>query len=152
MIPTLLPGDRIIVDKFFYHSNEPKPGDVVLFELPRNPNQIFIKRLIGLPGDTVEVKNKFLYINGKQMHEPYALNLDSQIIPQKTQPRDFFGPVHVPKNQLFMLGDNRDFSSDSRFWGFLPVYGVKGKVLLVYWSWDNANRTIRWNRIGKFIN
>jgi len=151
MIPSLMPGDRIIVNKFFYQTREPRPGDVILFELPRNPDQIFIKRLIGLPGDKVEINSKVLYINDKPIHESYALNLDTQVIPKETQPRDFFGPVRVPRDHLFMLGDNRDYSSDSRFWGFLPANGIKGKVVMVYWSRDNATGNIRWGRIGKCI-
>ncbi|MCJ7773009.1 MAG: signal peptidase I [Desulfobacterales bacterium] len=151
MIPTLLAGDHILVNKFFYYVHEPLPGDVIIFELPRNPKQAFIKRIIGKPGDKIEIKAKALYINDIVISEPYTINTDPQIIPQKAQPRDFFGPIIVPKNHLFMLGDNRDYSSDSRFWGFLPIDGVKGKVSNIYWSWDNENKNVRWERIGKFI-
>jgi len=151
MMPTLLAGDHILVNKFFYNMHDPLPGDVIIFELPRNPRQAFIKRIIGQPGDKIEIKGKALYINDKNIRERYAINMDPQIIPQKVQPRDFFGPIIVPKNYLFMLGDNRDYSSDSRFWGFLPMKGVKGKVSNIYWSWDNENNKIRWSRIGKFV-
>ena len=151
MVPTLLPGDHILVNKFFYKMHDPLPGDVIIFELPRNPKQAFIKRIIGQSGDKIEIKGKALFINDKPIREHYTINIDNQIIPPKTQPRDFFGPVIVPKNYLFMLGDNRDYSSDSRFWGFLPIEGVKGKVSNIYWSWDKENKKARWKRIGKFV-
>jgi len=151
MTPTLLNGDHILVNKFFYNTHDPLPGHVVLFELPRNPKQIFIKRIIGRPGDKIEIKNKKLFINEKLTREPYAINMDLQTMPQKAQPRDFFGPVIVPDDHFFMLGDNRDFSSDSRFWGFLPMEGIKGKVSNIYWSWDKDNNKVRWNRIGKSV-
>lgn len=151
MVPTLLNGDHILVNKFFYYVREPLPGDIIIFELPRNPKQAFIKRIIGKPGDKIEIKAKALYINDIVISEPYTINTDPQIIPQEAQPRDFFGPIIVPKNHLFMLGDNRDYSSDSRFWGFLPVDGVKGKVSNIYWSWDKENKNVRWERIGKSV-
>ena len=151
MVPTLLSGDHILVNKFFYNIHDPVPGDVIIFELPRNPRQAFIKRIIGQPGDKIEIRSKALYINDKRILEQYAINIDPQTIPQKAQPRDFFGPVTVPKDHLFMLGDNRDYSSDSRFWGFLPKEGVKGKVSNIYWSWDNENKKVRWKRIGKSV-
>jgi signal peptidase I len=151
MVPTLLNGDHILVNKFFYTMHDPLPGDVVIFELPRNPRQAFIKRIIGQPGDKIEIKGKALYINDKRIREQYAVNIDPQIMPPKAQPRDFFGPIIVPENHLFVLGDNRDYSSDSRFWGFLPMEGVKGKVSNIYWSWDNENKKVRWKRIGKSV-
>jgi len=151
MVPTLLTGDRILVNKFFYNIHDPLPGDVIIFELPRNPKQAFIKRIIGQPGDKIEIRGKALYINDKHIREQYAINIDPKIIPQKAQPRDFFGPIIVPKDHLFMLGDNRDYSSDSRFWGFLPMEGIKGKVSNIYWSWDNENNKTRWKRIGKSV-
>ncbi|MBW1643159.1 MAG: signal peptidase I [Deltaproteobacteria bacterium] len=151
MVPTLRTGDHIIVNKFFYNMHDPLPGDVIIFELTRNPKQAFIKRIIGQPGDKIEIRSKALYINDKRIYEQYAINIDPQIIPPKTQPRDFFGPINVPKNHLFMLGDNRDFSSDSRFWGFLPMEGVKGKVSYIYWSLDSENKKVRWKRIGKSV-
>ena len=151
MVPTLLPGDHILVNKLFYKTHEPLPGDVIIFELPRNPNQAFIKRIIGKPGDKIQIKRKTLYLNDNSMSEPYAINTDPRVVPQKAQPRDYYGPIIVPEDHLFMLGDNRDFSSDSRFWGFLPIKGVKGKVSNIYWSWDKNNKEIRWKRVGKTV-
>ena len=151
MVPTLMAGDHIIVNKIFFKKHALQPGDVILFELPRNPKQLFVKRIIGKPGDKIEIKGKTLYVNAEIIYEPYSISLDPHIIPQKTQPRDFFGPIIVPKNHLFVLGDNRDYSSDSRFWGFLPIKGIKGKVSNIYWSWDKENRKVRWKRIGKSV-
>jgi len=151
MVPTLLAGDQILVNKLYYTSHDPLPGDVILFELPRNPRQTFIKRIVGKPGDQIKINTKILFVNGKAILEPYAINKDPQIIPEQAQPRDYFGPVIVPEGHLFLLGDNRDFSSDSRFWGCLPIRGVKGKVSTIYWSYDNEQRKIRWSRIGNRV-
>jgi len=151
MVPTLVDGDFIIANKFYYKTHDPKPGDVILFELPRNPRQTFIKRVIGKPGDKIEIQAKILFINNKAIYESYAIHTDPLIIPPNAQPRDYFGPVIVPENHLFVLGDNRDFSSDSRFWGFLPRRSVKGNVSHIYWSCDGVNNKVRWNRIGKAV-
>jgi signal peptidase I len=151
MVPTLLNGDHILVNKFSYNLHDPLRGDVIIFELPRNPKQTFIKRIIGLPDDKIEIRAKALYINDTVTREHYAINMDPQTIPKKAQPRDYFGPISVPKDHVFMLGDNRDYSSDSRFWGFLPMEGIKGKVSNIYWSWDEENRKVRWKRIGKTV-
>ncbi len=83
--------------------------------------------------------------------EPYAINLDSSIIPSYLSPRDYFGPIIIPEDSLFVLGDNRDNSADSRFWGFVDKKTIKAKVVNVYWSWDKSNKKVRWDRIGKFI-
>lgn len=159
MIPTLSIGDHIFVLKFMYgvkipfsdtilfHTWSPKRGDVVVFKYPREENTDFIKRLIGEPGDTIEVKNKQLYINGEPVKEPYIIHSDPNII----QERDNFGPVTVPEGKYFMMGDNRDQSLDSRFWGFVSENKMKGKAALIYWSWDSKESWVRFERIGKII-
>jgi signal peptidase I len=159
MIPTLSVGDHIFVLKFMYgvkipfsdtilfHTWAPKRGDVVVFKYPREEKTDFIKRLIGEPGDTIEVKNKQLYINGEPVKEPYIIHTDSNIIPE----RDNFGPVTVPEGKYFMMGDNRDQSLDSRFWGFVSENKLKGKAALIYWSWDSKESWVRFGRIGKVI-
>lgn len=149
MIPSLLPGDHVLVDKFTYKNNSPQRGDIVVFPFPSDPSKPFIKRLIGLEGDIVEVKKKQLYINNKMYEEGYIVHNEPDIIPATLQPRDFLGPVTIPPNSLFVLGDNRDRSFDSRFWGFVDKSTVEGKVKIIYWSWDKQNSCVRWDRIGK---
>lgn len=163
MIPTLLIGDHILVNKFSYGIRnpltgnlwlaiaEPQRGDVVVFKFPQNPDQDFIKRVVGLPGDTVQGINKKIYVNGKELADAQAVHLDPQTIPGSIQPRDTFGPVTVPSNALFVMGDNRDNSHDSRFWNFVDFRAVKGKAFMLYWSWDSDNFGVRWNRIGTLI-
>lgn len=169
MIPTLLIGDHILVNKFIYGIRNPFNGkvfipiekptrnDVVVFKYPRNPKQDYIKRVIGVEGDRIEVINKKVYINNKPFDDPYGFNLDPKVLPNP--PRDNFGPVIVPKDSLFMMGDNRDNSADSRYWGFVNLNAVKGKAFLLYWSWDADNFSwqlghlfpVRWRRIGSLI-
>jgi signal peptidase I len=121
---TLQVGDMIFVNRFLYLFNSPQRGDVVVFKYPENPNQDFVKRLIGLSGDTVAILDGRVLINGNELGEPYI----------KESPADDYGPVVVPDNSYLMLGDNRNNSRDSRFWGYLPKSMVKGKAFLIYWS------------------
>ena len=161
MEKTLLIGDYILVMKSIYGIRmpwtnkviipikDPKHGDVIVFAYPRDPSKDFIKRVIGVPGDKVELRNKKLYINGQPTKDEYAHYDDPSIYPMMVQPRDDFGPIVVPENKLFVLGDNRDKSSDSRVWGFVDMDAVRGKAILVYISWDGWR--IRWDRIGKIV-
>ena len=151
MIPTLLAGDHILVNKFIYKKSEPQRGDIIVFEYPKNPSQDYVKRLIGLAGDVVEIENKQLFINGHKYSEDYRINSDLHIFPGYQSPRDNFGPVVVPEGFLFVMGDNRDNSADSRFWGFVAREKIKGKVISLYWSWDREAGYIRWERIGNTI-
>lgn len=169
MIPTLLIGDHILVNKFIYGIRNPFTGnilipidkpsrnDVIVFKYPRNPKQDYIKRVIGIEGDRIEIRNKKLYLNGEPLNDPYGFHLDPKV--QHNPPRDNFGPIVVPKNSLFMMGDNRDNSADSRYWGFVDLNAVKGKAFLLYWSWDSASFSwqlgnlfpVRWGRLGTLI-
>lgn len=124
MEPTLMTNDRIIVSKVGYRIHEPARGDVIVFRYPRNERQVFVKRLIGLPGDTVELKDSRLLINGQAMAEPY--------LPAGLEFANF-GPVDVPADTYFCLGDNRNLSNDSRVWGFMPDKNLIGKAVIVYW-------------------
>lgn len=124
MEPTLIQGDRIIVNKLTYRINEPKRGDIMVFKYPVNPQRDFIKRLVGLPGETVEIKDSKVYINGKP--------IDQSFLPTGLE-YDDFAPVKIPENQYFMMGDNRNNSEDSRYWGTLPKKNIIGKAMLIYW-------------------
>ena len=152
MQPTILKGDYILVNKYVYYFAEPRPGDIILFPHPKASNRDFIKRLIATEGDLVEIRDKQVYINEKKLQESYVIHNDPMIIPQKIRPRDNFGPITVPPNFIFVLGDNRDNSFDSRHWGFLDKRKVKGKASSVYWSWNQEGFRMRWKRIGIPLN
>ncbi|OPY11101.1 MAG: Signal peptidase I P [Syntrophus sp. PtaU1.Bin005] len=163
MKPTLLVGDHILVNKFLYGIkvphfrntifpiNEPQRGDVVVFIYPEDRSKDFIKRVIAVSGDTVEIRNKKIYLNGKLYKDGKGVYVDSFILPGSLQPRDNFGPVTVPPSSLFVMGDNRDQSYDSRFWGFVDLKDVLGKAIVIYWSWDRENRGVRWDRLGDLL-
>ena len=148
MIPTVLVGDQIIANKYIYKTAEPRRGDIIIYPYPEDPSRIFVKRLIAIEGDIVETINKRLYLNGKEQSEPYIINSDRGHIEDT---RDNFGPVTVPSGMLCFMGDNRDQSYDSRFYGFVPKKTIKGKAISIYWSWDAVSHTVRWDRIGKLI-
>jgi signal peptidase I len=163
MKDTLLIGDHILVSKFIYGIKNPfndatlipfkKPQrrDIVVFKYPVNPTQDYIKRVVGLPGDTIEIKDKKVYVNDEPQEEKYAIFLDNKILPAHVQRRDNMGPITVPENSLFVMGDNRDNSYDSRFWNFVDLKSVKGKAFILYWSWDKENFSVRWNRIANLV-
>ena len=163
MKPTLLIGDHILVSKFNYGIRlplirstlipvgTPKRGDIVVFIYPEDRSKDFIKRLIGLPGDTIEIRDKKILLNGLPWSDAHGVYVDNLIIPGSVQPRDNFGPVTVPEGSLFVMGDNRDESYDSRFWGFVPMKDVLGKALIIYWSWNQEDHGVRWNRIGSIL-
>ena len=152
MEPTLLRGDHILVDKRGVNFAR---GDLVIFEFPPDQGKAhprdFIKRIVGLPGDQIEIRDKQLLVNGQPMEEPYAVHHDTETVPAVASPRDFFGPVEVLQGSYFMLGDNRDYSYDSRFWGTVTKGKIKGRVLNIYWSWDGQEHRVRWDRIGREI-
>jgi len=163
MKQTLLVGDHILVNKFIYGVKipflqttiipitNPKRGDIVVFKFPEDPSKDFIKRVIGIAGDKVEIRDKIVYVNNKPLNHDHGIHTDSYDLPASVQPRDNFGPVIVPPHKLFVMGDNRDQSYDSRFWGFVDLKAVKGKALMIYWSWDKDNFGVRWNRIGHLL-
>ena len=130
MEPTLLVGDRIIAYKLFYGLNNVKRGDIIVFKFPLNPKKDYIKRVIGLPGDKIKIRDKVVYINDKRLIEPYVVHRDKWNI---GFPRDDYGPIVVPPGSLFVLGDNRDSSEDSRYWGFVPEKNIVGRAFLIYW-------------------
>lgn len=185
---TLLVGDFLLVNKAVYGVqvpgtqvrlpafDAPKRGDVVVFLPPHDPGKNYVKRLVGLPGDTLRMINKVLYVNGERQDEPYVRHIDlggdvyspsmlwqrehlaPGIDPMTYRPsRDNWGPIVVPPGRYFVLGDNRDDSDDSRYWGFVDGAAVRGQPLFVYYSFDPTLRPfpwvtgIRWERIGEFI-
>jgi signal peptidase I len=163
MEDTLAIGDHILVSKFIYGTKipfsdkrilkirDPRRGDVIVFEYPEDPSKDFIKRVIGTPGDEVEVKEKKVYINGMPYENPHEVHKEKELIPREQNPRDNFGPVKVPENSYFVMGDNRDRSYDSRFWGFVKNSKIKGLAFIKYWSWDSARFRVRWGNIGRLI-
>lgn len=163
MVPTLLVGDHILVNKFVYGVKLPgmekkvfvisKPGrgDIVVFRYPENPDRDFIKRIVAREGDMIESKDKTIYINQEPVEESYIRHTDDSIKPSQSEPRDNFGPIVVPKGKYFVMGDNRDQSYDSRFWGFVDENKIKGKALIIYWSWDKQKKFPRFQRLGRLV-
>ena len=171
MLPTLLIGDHLLVNKFRYGIRipftgnllvpfgNPERGDVVVFRFPKDRSVDYIKRVIGTPGDTVEIRDKKVYINGEPIDDPYAHISSPSVLAANASPRDNLGPVLVPDGRIFVLGDNRDHSYDSRFWGFVDQQDILGKAFILYWSWDiekpllsfDRLASIRWNRMANII-
>lgn len=159
MLDTLLVGDYLFVNKLDYGAKvpyietrlpgfrKPAPGDVIVFQYPDDPRRDYIKRCVAVGGQTVEVKNKVLYVDGVKRDEPFVKHIDPTNHPASFDPRDNFGPYHVPAGHLFMMGDNRDNSNDSRFWGPVNMSLVKGRAMFLYWSWDGERRWPRFHRI-----
>ncbi len=137
MLETLQIGDHILVNKFKYRFTRVKRGDIIVFEYPVNPKIDFIKRVIGLPGDVVRVIEKKVYLNGQPLDEPYAIFRDAK---GGTNEGDNFGPLTVPDDSYFVMGDNRDESYDSRFWGVLSGEAVKGNAFFIYWPISRFGR------------
>ncbi len=162
MEPNLLIGDHLLVNKFvtaptmfgferaLLPTREVRRGDIIVFKYPEEPERDFIKRVIGLPGETLELTNKQVHINGEPIDEPYAHFMQppsTDGTAQPWDPRHTFGPVTVPDGHYFMMGDNRDNSQDSRFWGFMPASFVKGRAMVIYWSFGEEG-----TRFGRILN
>jgi signal peptidase I len=162
----LLVGDHLVVNKFIFSEHWDSPlhallpyrplerGDVVVFKFPLEPRRDFIKRCVALAGDTVEIRDKQLFVNGLPRDEPYAvfkkdsLLPNTSAVPPSLRTRDNFGPYTVPPGTVFCLGDNRDNSHDSRFWGPVPVENVKGRAVLIYWSFESPPSDGQWRSFG----
>jgi signal peptidase I len=149
--PTLLIGDHILARKAYAVKQGIKRGDMVIFPYPDDPSKDYIKRIVALGGEALEIMDKKVLINGEILNEPYVIYTDQKILQNKFGHRDNLGPLTVPDDSVFVLGDNRDESNDSRFWGFLKRATIKGKAYSIYWSWDRESFRVRWNRIGKRI-
>ncbi len=170
MLETLQIGDQILVNKFIYgvkipftngmtliSIKEPKKGDVVVFKFPEDPTKDFIKRVIAVAGDTLEIRGKKIYVNDTLVEgEKYAIYRDVNIYPDDFRygdraKRDNYKKTIIPENKFFVMGDNRDNSHDSRFWGFVDLTAVKGKAFIIYWSWNKDKFRPRLSRIGDLI-
>jgi signal peptidase I len=181
MIPTLLIGDHILVSKLSYgvqwpthckfqmalppvncyasqaiiEFGKPQRGDIIVFRFPEDEEKDFIKRIVGTPGDTVQIRNKAVLVNGIPLDDKsFTQRIDPGIIDGTINPRDNFGPVTVPEGAYFVMGDNRDQSLDSRFWGYVREEKIRGKAFRIYWSWSGQGRWtewVRWERFGKAI-
>ena len=163
MMDSLLVGDYILVNKFLYGPElpytdarvpglrDPHRGDIIVFRYPQDEKRDFIKRIVGTPGDVVQVKGTQVWLNGQPIPEPYVKRVDS---PLPATGQGYCGyaygcePTVVPANSYFVMGDNRDNSQDSRYWGFVTRDKIKGKAFLIYWSWDSDRHWLRWRRLG----
>jgi signal peptidase I len=166
MEPTLLVGDHILVNKFIYGIivpythirlfpyERPKRGDVIVFIYPLNPSKDFVKRVIGTEGEKVQIIQNRIYVNDRLIEDPWG-HFSHKWPAAYLQMMENFGPVVVPKDSFLVLGDNRENSDDSRFWGFVPLNDVLGKAFVIYFSWnqraENLWDKVRWSRIGKSI-
>jgi len=181
MIPTLLIGDHILVSKLSYGLqwptdcqmqwafppvncytsktvvafSKPQRSDIIVFRFPEDEEKDFIKRIVGLPGDTIQLRNKVVLVNGQPLDDKtFTQRIDPGVIDGTVNPRDNFGPVTVPEGSYFVMGDNRDQSLDSRFWGYVREEKIRGKAFRIYWSWNgqgNWTEWVRWGRFGKAI-
>jgi signal peptidase I len=169
MEPTLLVGDHILVSKFIYGIripylgkkfltfHKPKRGDIVVFVYPEDPKKDFIKRVIATGGEEVQIKDRKIFINGMEIEDSWGIYKEGgrPFIPSHLRPRDNYGPRYVPSNSLFVLGDNRDNSQDSRYWGFVDLSAVKGQAFIIYFSYKKKATSlvdrVRWSRFGKLL-
>ena len=171
MEKTLLIGDHILVSKFSYgthipneipfinsklfedivlFSSVPERGDIIVFKFPKDETRDFIKRVIGRPGDLLEVRRQKVFINNKPYEDARARHTESPS-DSPLVPRDDFGPILIPEGHVFVMGDNRENSQDSRYWGYLNVKKIRGKALIIYWSWDRIESWVRFERFGKIL-
>lgn len=167
MLPTLQIGDHILVNKFLYGPRleipltqvslgrlpglrKPRPGDVIVFIYPKDRSKDFIKRVVAVEGQTIEVKNRHVFIDGKAWDDPHATWVAQHGFVPGAEGNNY-GPYTVPPDHVFVMGDNRDQSYDSRFWGPVPIADIKGEALVIYWSWDGPDRWVRWERLGRLV-
>ena len=145
MAPTLKAGDYLLAKLERYRDRVPTRGEIVIFPYPEDRSKIFVHRIIGLPGEQFQIKDKVVFINGERLDDRWGHHLDTVTFPGKHGPRDNLGPTTIPDGAVLVLGDNRDYSADSRFWGFVDIKEIEGKALYIYWSADRS-------RIGNRLN
>jgi len=165
MKPTLMIGDHLLCDLTYYQTNNPARGDIIIFKYPQDENKDFVKRIIGIPGDTIQIKNDDLYVNNKKLAHKYIEkykdnrieadryqetlgNINYQIL-DVFQKHEYFGPIVVPEDEYFVMGDNRDNSRDSRYWGTVKRRKIHGKAIFIYFSWDKEIPI--WNILGRLF-
>ncbi|HXH83952.1 MAG TPA: signal peptidase I [Candidatus Tectomicrobia bacterium] len=167
MMDTLLIGDYILVNKFLYGAEipftdwrmpglrDPERGDIIVFKYPQDEKRDFIKRIVAVPGEQVQVRGSQVYVDGRPLEEPYVRQSPNPLA-HAGQP-GYCGyaygcePLVVPPESYFVMGDNRDNSQDSRYWGFVTRDKIRGKAFLIYWSWDSDRHWLRWWRLGRYI-
>lgn len=152
MVPTFVVGDRLMVDKTVYRFRKPQRYEIIVFDDPAEPGRTLIKRIIGLPGETLEVRDKKVYINGQPLDDVFAYH--DAFDHFRLQGRDDFGPVPIPPGRYFMMGDNRENSKDSRWWGFLDEQLIVGRAFVIYWSRDQQSTFptgIRFDRFALLV-
>jgi signal peptidase I len=152
MMDTLLIGDYIAVDMSIYRRTDPQRGDVIVFRYPQDERRTFIKRIVGMPGDVISVRDRRVVRNGKRLNEPYVHRVEAALDDARdtTVCRYAYGcdPITVPPDSYFVMGDNRDNSQDSRHWGFVKRESILGKPFAIYWSWDTDRHWLRTWRLG----
>ncbi|MGH7262367.1 MAG: signal peptidase I [Candidatus Rokuibacteriota bacterium] len=164
MMDTLLVGDYILVNKFIYGAEipftnrqlpgirQPQRGDIIVFRYPQDESRDFIKRVIGVQGDTVQVRDNRVHINGRPLEEPYVRPGSFPATPSNHCSYVYAcDPIVVPDGSYFVMGDNRDNSQDSRYWGFVKRPKIRGKAFIIYWSWNGESHWLRWRRLGHYI-
>ncbi len=167
MMDTLLVGDYILVNKFLYGAElpwvewrtpglrAPQRGDIIVFKYPQDEKRDFIKRIVGTPGDRIQIRGRQVFVNGAPLAEPYTKFADSA--PARAGQDGYCGYAYgcestaVPRDSYFVMGDNRDNSQDSRYWGFVRRDKIRGKAFLIYWSWDGDRHWLRWWRLANYI-
>ncbi len=167
MMDTLLVGDYILVNKFLYGAElpwvewhapglrAPQRGDIVVFKYPQDEKRDFIKRIVGTPGDRIQIRGHRVFVNGTPLTEPYTKFADAALARPGSDSYCGYAygcePTVVPPDSYFVMGDNRDNSQDSRYWGFVRLDKIKGKAFLIYWSWDGDRHWLRWWRLANYI-
>ncbi len=163
MLDTLLVGDFLFVNKFEYGPKlpfthirfpgirKPKTGDVIVFQYPQDPSKDYIKRCVATGGQTIEIRDKKVFLDGRALVEPYVVHIDPTVRSAGYDYRDNYPRRTITPGELFMMGDNRDNSNDSRFWGTVAMDLVKGRAMFIYWSWDGERHWPRWNRLLRVI-
>lgn len=144
MVPALEIGDHFIARMKPYVDSSPKRGDIVIFPFPEDRSKDFVMRVVGLPGERIQIKDKVVFIDDRVLDDPWGSHEHRRILSRDDAPRDNFGPVDIPKGEVFVMGDNRNFAFDSRFWGNVEIKEIRGRALFFYWSDDLG-------RIGKQV-
>ncbi len=150
MSPTIETGDQVLNNKLYYCRANPSRGDVIIFKYPLDEKLSYIKRIIGMPGDTLEIRDKKVFIDKTALDESYVMHIDSNVYAIEPG-RDNTAPIVIPPDYYFVLGDNRDNSLDSRHWGLIDRTQIKGKPVIIYWSWKKDFPFVRWHRVGQPI-